>query len=83
MTRRITTGLVSIALANISEVAGPRCSAMWSMTWSTPDNLLSRLMKHHMLHDWAAVKTWVFRVGRARDGDASFGNPRPAYQLWR
>src|SRR5882757_10244240 len=60
MIRRITTGLVFIAFASISEVAGPPRSAMCSRTWSTPDNLLSRLMQHHMLHDGVKVKTLAF-----------------------
>src|SRR6185437_1357092 len=55
MIRRITTGLVAIALARTSDVTGPGCSAMCRRMWSTPDNLLSLLMSLHMLHDTAEV----------------------------
>jgi len=56
MIRRITTGLVCIALARTSEVTGPPCSAMCSRTWSTPDNRLSGLMQLIMLQDGVKVK---------------------------
>lgn len=38
-------------------MAGFSKSIMCRRTWSTPDNRLSRLMKHHMLHDRAKSKT--------------------------
>ena len=62
MIRRITTGLVFIGLASISDVTAPPCSAMCSRTWSTPDSLLSRLMQHRMLRDGAEVKALPERL---------------------
>ena len=44
--RRTTTGLVCIACAIASEVAGPSISAMCSSAWSTLESRLSRFMQH-------------------------------------
>src|SRR3989338_1803144 len=49
--RRTTTGLVCMACAIASDVAGPSISAMCSSAWGTLESRLSRFMQHLKLRD--------------------------------
>ena len=72
MVLRITTALVLMIVAIVSDVTGPRISAMCRSTCSTPDNRLSRLMHLHMLRDTLSVKGAVL----SDEEDVSNGGER-------